>query len=291
MTMHLKHLLPTFWRTLALTALAALTTGIFALPARADILISPQRVTLDETNRQTVISLHNPGTLTRTYRLKWVERHLGEDGQMTVVKEGENPRSIAAMVRFSPRRVAVEPGKTQTVRLDYRQPAGLAPGEYRSHLLIELEPRADGGGGTTVASGEKEGMSFRLDALLSFAVPVFVRHGAGSATAQITAVEPTMIERDGAKEPGLKVSLTRGGEFSSYGRLVVYQQLNAKAPVEEISETGGVAMYTEVSGQTRVIALKSGTQLKPGSWLRVTYEGEGADKGKIFAERAFQIGN
>lgn len=286
--MHLKHLLPAFWRALALAALAA---GMTALPARADILISPQRVTLDEANRQPVISLHNPGTEARTYRLKWVERRLGEDGKLTHVKDGENPRSIASMVRFSPRRVVVEPGKTQTVRLDYRPPADLAPGEYRSHLLIELEPRADGGGGTEVMRGEKDGMSFRLDALLSFSVPVFVRHGAGTATAQIAAVEPTMVERDGAKEPGLKVHLTRGGEFSSYGRLVVYQQLNAKAPVEQISEAGGVAMYTEVSGLTRVIALKPGTQLKPGSWVRVTYEGEGADRGKIFAERAFQIGN
>lgn len=286
--MYLNHLLPTFWRVLTLAALAA---GMAAQPARADILISPQRVTLDEANRKPIISLHNPGTEARTYRLKWVERRLDEEGKMIAIKEGENPRSIASMVRFSPRRVVVEPGKTQTVRLDYRPPADLAPGEYRSHLLIQLEPREDGGGGTPALSGEKDGMTFRLDALLSFSVPVFVRHGAGTATAQITAVEPTMVERDGAREPGLKVSLTRGGEFSTYGRLVVYQQLNAKAPVEQISEAGGVAMYTEISRLTRVVALKPGTQLQPGSWVRITYEGEGAERGKIFAEREFQIGN
>jgi len=289
--MHLKHPLHTFRRALSLAALAALATGIFALPARADILISPQRVILNEANRQAVISLHNPGSSVRTYRLGWVERRLGDDGKLTPLKEGENPRSIASMVRFSPRRVAIAPGKTQTVRLDYRPPTGLAPGEYRSHLRIALEPREDGSSGTEVMRGKQEGMSFRLDALLSFSVPVFVRHGEGTATAKITAVEPAMVARDGVNEPALKVSLTRGGGFSSYGRLVVYQQLDVNAPVEEISETGGVAMYTEVSSQTRVISLRPGTRLQPGSWLRITYEGEGADRGQVFSERVFQIGN
>lgn len=288
--MHLNCPLPTFWRALTLTALAAFASGMVALPARADILISPQRVTLDDINRRPVISLHNPGTVARTYRLNWVERRLDENGKLNLIKDGENPRSITSMVRFSPRRVVIEPGKTQTVRLDYRPPAGLAPGEYRSHLLIELEPPADGGGGTPVATGEKDGITFRLDALLSFSVPVFVRHGAGTSTVQIAAVEPVMIERDGGKEPALKVRLTRAGEFGAYGRLVVYQQLNAKAPVEMIGEAGGVAMYTEINGLTRDVTLKPGTRLLPGSWMRVTYEGEDGERGKVFAERAFQMG-
>lgn len=282
--------LPAFWRALAFAALVMLASWTFVQPAQADILISPQRVALDDANRQTVISLHNPGKTERTYRLEWVERRLTDDGQLVSLKDGENPRSIATMVRFSPRRVSIKPGETQTVRLDYRPPASLAPGEYRSHLRIALEPNADGSSATEIMRGEQEGMSFRLDALLSFSVPVFVRHGAGTATAQITTVEPIMITRDGATEPGLKVSLARGGEFSTYGRLVVYQQLNADAPVEEISETGGVAMYTEVSSQTREVSLRPGTRLVPGSWIRVTYEGEGAARGQVFAERVFQIG-
>jgi fimbrial chaperone protein len=286
----MKSLSPRFdhWRFVLLCLLAA---WLAAIPARADILISPQRAILTDDNRQAVISLHNPGTTTRTYRLEWVERRLTEDGQLLSVKEGENPRSIANMVRFSPRRVVIKPGQTQTVRLDYRMPAGLAPGEYRSHLRIGLEPPTDGGG-TEVMNGEREGITFRLNALMSFAVPIFVRHGAGTATAQITAVAPTLVKHEGEPdEPGLKVSLTRAGEFSSYGRLVVYQQLNAQAPVEQISETGGVAMYTEISNQTRIVALKPGTRLQPGSWLRVTYEGDGAERGQIYAERVFQIGN
>jgi len=286
--MNLNYRAQTFRRFAMLGVVALLACWV---PAQADILISPQRVILSDKSRQAVISLHNPGTTERTYRLEWVERRLTDSGELVVLKEGENPRSIAKMVRFSPRRISVPPGQTQTVRLDYRPPAGLAPGEYRSHLRIGLEPPAGGGGGTEVMRGEKDGMTFRINALLSFAVPVFVRQGDGSVEARIAAVEPATFQRDGKPEAALKVTLTRSGEFSSYGRLAIYQQLQAGGPVEEISETGGVAMYAEVSSQQRTVSLRPGTTLAPGSWIRVTYEGEGAERGQIFAEKVFRIAN
>jgi hypothetical protein len=257
---------------------------------QADILISPQRVILDDANRQAVISLHNPGKQNRSYRLSWVERKMGEDGQLIQLKEGENPQSISSMVRYSPRRVEVEAGKTQTVRLDYRPPSNLAPGEYRSHLRIGLEPPATGLGGTEVMSGKQEGMSFQLNALLSFSVPIFARHGSGGVNVQITSIEPIQVKRDRDIEPALKVTLARSGEFSAYGKLVVYQQMNANDPVDLIGEAGGVALYSEVKGQTREVHLRPGTKLQPGSWLRISYEGDGPDRGKIFAERTLQIG-
>jgi hypothetical protein len=280
---------------LRVAMLGALAVWIFLMdvsPAFADILISPRRAILTDAARHAVLSLHNPGTIARTYSLKWVERRLTESGTLIDVKEGENPRSIAGMVRFAPRRVVVAPGQTQTVRLDYQPPAELVAGEYRSFLRIGQEPLANGNSGTPVASGEQDGMTFRVDALLSFSVPVFVRHGQGSGTAAITAIAPTLVKQEtgGKDESALQVTLTRSGEFSTYGRLVVYQQLNANAPVEEISQVEGVAMYVEVKGTKRVINLKPGSQLIPGSYIRVTYEGEGEERGTVFAERSFQVG-
>jgi len=278
-----RYALSSAWRV-------ALLSGVLALPVHADILISPQRVIMDADNRQANISLHNPGKATRAYSLSWVERRFEKDGQQINLKAGENPSSIASMVRFSPRRVVIEPGQTQKIRLDYRPPADLKPGEYRSHLRIGMEPLKNGASGTEVMRGEKDGMSFRLEALLSFTLPVFVRHGSGMATVQISGVEPSTIAQNGINHPALKVNLTRSGDFSVYGRLVVYQQLDTKAPVEEIGEAGGVAIYAEIDNIKREVPLKPGTRLLPGSWVRLSFEGEGPERGQVFAERAFQIG-
>jgi P pilus assembly chaperone PapD len=288
--MYLKHRMANFLSTLTLGSIVVFICGIFTLSAQADILISPQRVTLNDESRQAILSLHNPGDVPRAYSLKWVERRLTEGGELIQLKDGENPSSITSMVRFSPRRVVIEPGKTQTVRLDYRPPVDLKPGEYRSHIRIGMEPLPNVKNGTEVKLGEQGGMSFRLEALMSFTVPVFVRHGAGTATVNISAVEPVQIKRGGLIEPGLKVNLTREGAFSSYGRLVVYQQINSNSPVEVIGLTEGVSIYAEINALKRELLLKPGTQLKPGSWVRITYEGEGSERGQVFAERAFQIG-
>lgn len=288
--MYLKPRWANLWSTLALGSIVVFISGALTVSAKADILISPQRVVINEENRQAILSLHNPGNVPRAYSLKWVERRLTEAGELIQLKEGENPSSITSMVRFSPRRVVIAPGKTQTVRLDYRPPVELKPGEYRSHLRIGMEPLADVKNGTEVKLGEQSGMSFRLEALMSFTVPVFVRHGPGTATVNISAVEPVQIKRDGLTEAGLKVNLTREGAFSSFGRLVVYQQMNSNSPVEVIGLTEGVSIYAEINALKREMLLKPGTQLKPGSWVRITYEGEGSERGQVYAERAFQIG-
>jgi len=156
-----------------------------------------------------------------------------------------------------------------------------------------MEPIEDKNGnsdGTQTIRGEQEGVSFRLDALMSFSVPIFVRHGAGNSTVKFAAVEPVINQQTGRAAPALKVTLSREGEFSTYGRLMVYQQSSANSPVETIGEAGAVALYAEVSRQTRLINLRPDADLTPGSWIRLTYEGVGEERGQIFAEQAFQIG-
>jgi len=271
-----------------------LTASLLTQASWADILISPQRVVMNDSTRQATVSLHNPGDKARSYRLQWVEREQTADGGVRVAEGKSNPNSAAGLVRFSPRQVTVPPGQTQTVRLDYRPNANLATGEYRSHLLIGIEPAKDAAGrpsGTEVAREQRDGMTFRLEALMSFAVPVFVRHGAGSVNTDITGVKPAFVERDGQRQPALDITLSRSGEHSAYGKLIVYQQQNASAPVEKIGETAGVAIYTELHQLTRNVLLRPGTQLTPGSWIRVSYEGEGPQTGQVFAERVFQLGN
>jgi len=276
-----------------LPALAAIGISLFALTAQADILISPQRAVLTDNARQTVISLHNPGTVARAYKLTWVERRVSEDGQIISLKDGDNPRSIASFVRYSPRRVTIAPGQTQTVRLDYRPPANQKPGEYRSHLHIGMDSIADQASnsqGTEIVSGEnKEGLSFRIEALMSFSIPIFVRHGSGSTEVRISAIEPIVDKANRSNASALKVTLSRSGEFSSHGRLAIYQQLDANAPVELIGEAGSVPIYTELNRIERVVNLNPEKRLVPGSWLRVSYEGLGDERGKVLAEQAFQI--
>lgn len=269
-----------------LLVLATLGLGLVLPQARADIMVSPTRIVLDQNSRQATITLRNPGTVDRTYRLRWSERRMDPQGGIEVIPDGQNPTSVVNMVRFSPRRIVVPAGQLQTIRLDYRPPVDLAPGEYRSHLIIGLEPEQSG---TAVMNETQKGMTIKLEALISFSLPVMVRHGTGNANLAINSVAPDTVDGGYGPSPALKVNLTRSGAFGSYGRLTIYQQLDANSPVQEIGRAGNVAIYAETTQVSRVVTLKEGVNLKPGSWIRVAYEGEGQEAGQIFAEQSFKL--
>lgn len=256
--------------------------------AHADIMISPTRAVLDVNNPRATLTLRNPSNVARAYRLSWTERRMDSAGQLVRLKEGENPRSAAGLVRFSPRRVVVEPGQLQTIRLDFRPSADLNPGEYRSHLVIGLEPQQSG---TKMIDDVHEGMSVQLQALISFSLPVIVRHGAGSAQVAIVSVTPEQIAHEQSTLPALRVTMSRAGEFSTYGNLVVYQQLEANAPVTEIGRAGNVVIYDEASQGTHLVPLNEDVDLRAGSWIRLTYQGTEQQEGTVFAEQVFRIGD
>ena len=275
-----------YTRSLSIAALLSIL-AVSSAPALADIMISPTRAVLDDNNRQTTIILRNPGTVERAYRLSWSERRMDARGNMVKLKEGENRQSAANLVRFSPKRVVVGPGQLQTVRLNYRPIQNLQPGEYRSHLVIGLEPQQSG---TKVMEDQQQGISVQLNALISFGLPVFVRHGPGKANINIVAVTPDKLNSGPTPSPALRIEMTRSGEFGSFGRIVVYQQLDANAPVVEIGRASNVAIYAESDRSNKLVELDNKAKLSPGSWIRVVYEGEGAEMGRVFAEKTFQIG-
>ncbi len=269
--------------------------------ARADLMVSPTRVDLNDTQKQAVVILRNVGQTPLAYRIDWSERRITDAGEMKTVPAGTNPKSIARMVRFSPRRVVVQPGQNQTIRLDYRPPQNLAEGEYRSHLTIRSEPQAvnsaapketEKSAEVTKSVDEPKGLSFKMEVLLSYSLPVVVRRGVPSVDVAITGVKPEMVNRgEEGTHRALRIDMTRSGAFGTMGRISVYQQMDANAPIVDIGQPALATLYQEVSQQTNVVLLKPEAVLRPGSWIRIAYEGQGSDAGKVFAERTFRVGN
>ena len=263
---------------------------LITTPASADLMLSPTRVELDETHQQAVVKLINNSQVERAYRIDWSERKITDGGEMLTLPSGSNPKSITNMVRFSPRRVVVKPGENQTIRLNYKPPKNLPDGEYRSHLTIRVEPQAATMGQPLENKEKPQGLTFRMEVLLSYSLPVVVRHGPPNVNVAITSIKPEIVDRgkDG-KLDALRVDMSRSGEFGTYGRIMVFQQMDANSPTVEIGQPANASLYQEVSQQSHQVLLKPGSQLRPGSWLRVIYEGLGRDSGKVFAERTFQL--
>lgn len=262
-----------------------LFSGLLANSALADLLISPTRVVMSEESRSAEVTLRNTSDGPRTYRLRWVEQKMKENGAYDRVETEENPSSAAAMIRFSPRQITVGPGENQAVRLSFRPPSELEEGEYRSHLLFEILPDVSEPTSTMDIETGMEGIEAELNMMMSFSIPVTIRKQVSPPEVSISNVEA--IPAEAGSPMRLAVTLERKGEGSSFGAVVVEYQKDANSEVKLLGRRQNVAIFPELDSRHLVIPLRE-NGIPSGAWVRVAYEGRAEFDGRVWAEKVFQ---
>ncbi len=244
--------------------------------ARADLMLHPTRIVFDKATRSAQVELINNGSEPATYRLRLVNRRMGETGEFKAV-DAPQPGELFAepLLRFSPRQVTVPPGGAQTVRLMLKKDAELAPGEYRSHL--QFDRVAEPAPVTTADAATSKEIGIVLSALVGASMPIIVRQGPVSAQVALTE-----LHLDGA---ALSLLFQRSGTASVYGDLAVTFTPRGGAPVA-VGGMGGVAVYVPNPRRRAVLPLTppAGVALKDGR-LAVVYR-ERPDQGGAVLARA-----
>ena len=232
-----------FFRGFCLLAAAVCSSTAPSAHAAGDLLVAPTRVILDG-SRGTEVVLNNIGAEPATYRVSLeVKRMTAEGGLDEIDEANANAAERAAldMIAFSPRRVTLPPNQPQVIRIGVRIPEGLAPGEYRAHMLFRAVPDA----APAVADPAKpkgEGVSIALTPIYGITIPIIVRVSDLAATAKIGEawVGDT---RDGS---AFNFHLTRTGNRSVYGDIAVTRP----GVAEPLLLARGIAVYPEVGERT-----------------------------------------
>lgn len=262
-----------------LTGLAAGIGLITGSPAQAQnsLLVIPTRVIVDR-GGSTEVFLKNNGQQVSTFRISTAVRRMLESGEFVdVAPEDATPAERAAlnMVRFAPRRVTLEPGQLQTVRLAMRPPEGLPDGEYRVQLKFETLAGPDPAL-TESQSGHPAQPAIRVQPLYGIGIPVFLRKGALKAESGISAAKLRLEN----KKSILDVVLTRLGTRSVYGDLTVKTTTGA-----EIATLSGIAVYPEVARRSVRIDLTAQQAAQITGPLAFEYR-EPTDQGGALIARA-----
>lgn len=270
-----------------LVKVAGLILLVFCQSASANMLISPLRVLLTEDNRTATITLRNTGDGPRTYRLEWVHQQMRETGgYYREADESVLPPKAESMIRFSPRQVTIPAGQNQTVRLSYRPPANLGPGEYRSHLKFAVLADVSEPISRLDLGQSADGITMELDMQMSFTMPVLVRKEVAPPDVSISSIE--VVPADQQNPLSLSITFERSGESSSFGDVIVEYQVNEGSPVSLIGKQGDVAIFTEVD--RRIVTIPLGADVIPaGSFVRVAYEGKQEYSGRVLAEQVFRV--
>lgn len=232
-----KSLFRLFSRTFAVFVTASSLFIVTPAGAQGDLLVAPTRVILDG-RRGTEVILSNIGSEPATYRISLELRRMSDDGRLDQVEKTDaNQKEEAAlnMIRFAPRRITLPPGQPQAVRLAARPGGELPDGEYRAHLSFRGIPKARS---VTDTAGPQQGVKIELIPIYSVTIPVIVRHG--RVDAQVAINQPQVVA--GPRGPELKFTMSRRGDSSTYGELVVTKP-GMKEPVVFVR---GIAIYPEV---------------------------------------------
>jgi len=271
----------------AISAFAAGLLLVLSWPAQAELMLHPTRVVFDKNQRAAQVELINNGTKPASYRITLVNRRMTEAGQFEPAdtpREGE--RFADSLLRYSPRQVTLQPGTAQTIRIMLRKPADLAEGEYRSHLLFDKLPDAEGSTSIENRGAEAGQIGVQMNALVGASMPVIVRHGDIGATVSLAGLA---LQKDAAKQPVLSMRFEREGASSVYGDIsVIYTPRGGKP--QELAQVGGIAVYTPNRVRQAVLPLQvpKGVQLSGGT-IEVTFRDRPEAGGKLLAQASLNL--
>jgi P pilus assembly chaperone PapD len=255
--------------------------------AASQLMVTPTRVVFDGESRTAQVTVINSGDTTGTYRISLVNKRMTVDGQFEEVKTPQPGELFAdRMIRFAPRQVVLEPGKSQVVRLSLRKRSNLTAGEYRSHMLFKAVPQNAGADINTL--GSQENISIQLTAIVSIAIPVIVRHGDTNASVSFASVKYQPAEKPDTT-PQLSMEVQRSGNQSVYGDLLS-EFVDNTGTSRVVARVNGVAVYSPNEKRRIELPLTTppGVELRNGV-LKVYYRSPASSGSKVLAQTQINI--
>lgn len=273
--------------TIARPALLAL--ALLSSAASADLMLYPTRIVITGNQRSAQVEIINRGTTPETYRINVVNRRMTETGEIVAADTAAAGEQFAdAMLVYTPRQVTLQPGQAQTVRVSVRKPAGLADGEYRSHLQFDRVADTTAANDLERAAKPEAGqVAIVLQALIGASIPVIVRQGQTSASVALSDL--AIMPASGDRPPVLQFQFRRQGNQSVYGDVQVRYVAPGGRPVE-VGRVNGIAVYVpNAARRAQVpITLPKGQSFKGGTLL-LTYSERPDAGGKLIAEASLPV--
>jgi P pilus assembly chaperone PapD len=205
------------------------------------IRVSLRRVIFEGAKKSEVLTIINTTSEEQTYRLGWRKYRMDEDKPLHSIEDAEDDGSVMwadKLVRFAPQRVKVPAGGTQQIRILLRRPKDLAAGEYRSHLWIVTEGKPEK---FSLEQRNDNQQAIKLAIQPAISLPIFVRNGKLSATANISGAKLTKIKSG----LNIKLTLNREGDKSIYGDFDFTCTDGGTNTV--LRQVRGIAVYTEIN--------------------------------------------
>lgn len=243
-----RHLRRSALRTLLL-AFGLVMAGVQAAHA---VSVSPTALYIDSRTRTGVLTLHNPGALAEEITIEFAFGYPQTDtaGNLTVPVTREpaaGEPSAMGWMRAFPRRLVLQPGQRQVVRVMVEPPADLPDGEYWARVLVSSR------GGQAPIEQTQGDVRLQLEVATTLVMAANFRKGAVGTGLEVAAEEA----RRGADGVTVQLDLRRTGNAAFLGRMRA-DLVNARGDVLGTA-WDDLAVYREVR-RRHVIPVPPGTE-------------------------------
>ena len=278
----------------------------------ANLNISPKRVTFDRADRSATIYVFNQGNAPGTFDVTLVDRVMLPDGQIIPLSDAEGKpedkpyvdrlKSAQSMLVVTPRRVTLQPGKGQTIRI--RASTGAAgaagaaagapaAGEYRTHLTVATIPPRDAGlTAEQAADPTNQELRFQINSVFGLSIPVVLRVGPPDVRGVIESAKYAMmtVSADGVAPPKptpvVTFDLVRQGPNSLFGNLEV-RSLKDRPNATPLAAARGLGVYPEID--RRQVQMFLSRPPAPGDQLEVSFRADDTSPGRLVAKTTLTV--
>jgi P pilus assembly chaperone PapD len=254
------------------------------------VSVAPARILLDGGKRSATVFLSNRSSQAETYRISLTQFQMLESGAMVRIDSTSTSDDYAGhILRYSPRRVVIPPGGSQTVRLLLRRPPDRPTDnrEFRAHLSVRsipMVPRLDEIEDRGPQDLGDNRFAVRPVASIQTMVPIVVRFGNPQAE---MAISEASIDWDDEEGPVVQFDIERRGDRSLYGNLTLTHR-DPQGKTTPLHQRHGIAIYTPLPHRTFRIGLSDASvDLRSGSIL-IEYEETPDGGGDLYARAEVQ---
>lgn len=233
-----------------LLVLTVIPSSIWA--AKPVLLVHPTIVMFEGRTRTASIYVVNRGDARGTFVVSWVDLSMTPEGGLR--KQEEQPSwSLQPHIRYSPRRMTLDPGETQLVKVALRRKEGVPPGEYYSHFKVLTLSSEDLENPTAKKDNEAE-RRVNIVARSAMAIPVIWRNTQQEPKAVIESVVFDTAGNFRVSE--LQVGVRRLGKLSVRGFLHVVRPGEDDTEIP-LADPVPLVIYPTVDVRTVPIQLRS----------------------------------
>lgn len=265
-------------------AFAIITILPAQLHAEGYLFVSPQRVDLNDKTKIAQLHLVNKSDDPKAYEIKLVNYAMGPNGSLT--KKEDMPNSAKSFIRFSPRRVTLQGGEDQYIRVMARFPKKLEDGGY--HVHVEFD-EVEGAFTRKAKEGDANNKaSFEIASSYSVAIPIFAEKGRTEANADLISATPKVKKNSNKGEVNVKIK--RVGNATSYN-LVKIHYIDKSGKPHIASTPAKIPVYREADEIDRrfVLNLPEGVRFNGGELKVSLYPINSKDEGNPLDEIVAKI--